>query len=178
MNRWLKSFLIWINILKSKIKLFCDGSVNPQQKIGFGAYFIIEEGKDTGPLETIRDRIKLKKFENTSSTKLELEVLLWALENYNVSNKTITVYTDCQNILGLENRREKLEKNDYLSGSGKIIKNHELYKEFYEMTDKVDCSFEKVKGHKKASLKDGIDKLFNLVDKASRGALREYLNKN
>lgn len=27
----------------SGIKLFCDGSVNPQSKIGFGAYFVYDE---------------------------------------------------------------------------------------------------------------------------------------
>lgn len=155
-----------------EIKLFCDGSVNPQQKIGFGAYFIIYNEET---LESVLDRIRLKKFEDTSSTKLELEVLLWALEDKELENKKIVVYTDCQNILGLEDRRNKLEKNDYKSGSGKVIKNHILYKKFYEMIDKRDCTFEKVKGHKKSSLKDEIDKLFNLVDKASRKALREYL---
>lgn len=157
------------------IKLFCDGSVNPQQKIGFGAYFILEENQEES-LESIKNRIHLKRFENTSSTKLELEALLWALEDKNITNKNIIVYTDCQNILGLENRRAKLEKNNYFSSTGKIIKNHELYKKFYMITDKLNCHFEKVKGHKKASLKDEIDKLFNLVDKESRRALREYLN--
>lgn len=156
------------------LKLFCDGSVNPQQKIGFGAYFILEENE---PLDTAKERIHLKKFENTSSTKLEIESLLWALEDGSIKSKSIVVYTDCQNILGLKTRREKLEKNNYYSSTGKIIKNHELYKKFYMITDKLDCSFEKVKGHKKASLKDDIDKLFNLVDKASRRALRNELNK-
>ncbi len=158
--------------MKETIKLFCDGSVNPQKKIGFAAYFILNENEFFD-----KDRIHLKRFENTSSTKLELESLLWALEDEKIKNQTIRVYTDCQNILGLEKRREKLEKNNYKTSTGKIIKNHELYKKFYTITDKLDCTFEKVKGHKKSSLKNEIDNLFNLVDKASRKALREYLNK-
>ncbi|WP_072680967.1 ribonuclease HI [Arcobacter sp. LA11] len=161
--------------MKKTIKLFCDGSVNPQRKIGFGAYFIVEENET---LELNRNKIYTRKFENTSSTKLEVESLLWALEDDNIKNKSIVVYTDCQNILGLKDRREKLEKNNYHSSTGKVIKNHELYKKFYMITDKLDCTFEKVKGHKKSSLKNDIDKLFNLVDKASRKALREYLNKS
>ena len=40
------------------LKLFCDGSVNPQSKIGFGAYFILEdEEKD---IEGINNKIKTK----------------------------------------------------------------------------------------------------------------------
>lgn len=161
--------------MNNSVKLFCDGSVNPQKKIGFGAYFIL---RDEENIESAKKRINLKKFENTSSTKLELEVLLWALEDEKLNDKKVVVYTDCQNILGLNSRKEKLEKNNYKSNTGKLIKNLELYKKFYNLMDILDCSFEKVQGHKKTSLKSSIDKLFNLVDKASRKALREYINKN
>lgn len=152
----------------SGIKLFCDGSVSPQSKIGFGAYFIYDE--------TLEDQnIFIKKFENTSSTKLELEVLLWALED--LSELEITVYTDCQNILQLEERKEKLFKNDFLTSSGKKVRNEELYKKFYLKTEKLNLNFVKIKGHKKIALKNELDNLFNLVDKASRKALREFNKK-
>jgi len=159
--------------LNKTVKLFCDGSVNPQQKIGFAAYFILEDEKKD--IDEVKKTIKTKKFDDTSSTKLELEALLWALEDENLVGKDIIIFTDCQNILGLETRREKLEKNNYKTSTGKIVKNQELYKKFYEVTDKLNCTFEKIKGHKKSSLKDDMDRLFNLVDKASRKALREYI---
>ena len=86
------------------------------------------------------------------------------------------VYTDCQNILGLKTRREKLERNFYKSSTGKDVKNKELYKAFFEISDKIHFDFIKIKGHKPSYEKDDTDKLFNLVDKASRRALREYCN--
>lgn len=150
------------------MKLFCDGSVNPQIKVGFGAYFILDENIQN-------QNIKTKKFENTSSTKLELEVLLWALEAENIEETKVQVYTDCQNIFSLLNRREKLESNNFKTSTNKIVKNELLYKEFYSFIDKYEIEFIKVKGHKKSSLKDEIDKAFNLVDKASRSALREFI---
>ena len=150
------------------MKLFCDGSVNPQIKVGFGAYFILDENIQN-------QNIKTKKFENTSSTKLELEVLLWALEDENIEETKVQVYTDCQNIFSLLNRREKLESNNFKTSTNKIVKNELLYKEFYSFIDKYEIEFIKVKGHKKSSLKDEIDKAFNLVDKASRSALREFI---
>ena len=55
------------------------------------------------------------------------------------------------------------------------MNNHELYKDFFEKTDELNLIFIKVKGHKKNSLKDEIDTIFNLVDKASRNALRENM---
>ena len=45
-----------------KIKLFTDSSVNPQEKIGFGAYLFMEE-KDIS-FEEMKKNIKIKRFEN------------------------------------------------------------------------------------------------------------------
>lgn len=156
-----------------KIKLFTDSSVNPQEKIGFGAYLkIIDENIS---LEDMKKNIKIKRFEDTSSTKLELQTLLWALDEINDKNISIEVYTDCQNIIGLEARRKKLEINDYKSSKAKLMNNHELYRLFFKKLDELNLTFIKVKGHKKNSLKNHIDDIFNLVDKASRSALRENM---
>ena len=157
-----------------KIKLFTDSSVNPQEKIGFGSFLLLNND-ETKAFEDLKKDIKLKRFENTSSTKLELQTLLWALDEIVDKNIIIEIYTDCQNIIGLENRRDKLEKNHFYSTSGKLMNNHELYKKFYEKLDKLNLTFIKVKGHKKNSLKDEIDNIFNLVDRVSRNALRENI---
>jgi len=59
------------------------------------------------------------RFEQTSSTKLELQTLLWALgETITLANgddMTLTVYTDSQNIIGLPRRRARLEQNNSYS---------------------------------------------------------------
>ena len=51
-----------------KIKLFTDSSVNPQLKIGFAAFLKVTDEKVS--LEESKKEIKIKRFENTSSTKL------------------------------------------------------------------------------------------------------------
>lgn len=152
----------------AELQLFTDGSVNPQSCIGYGAYLLLDE--DSHDFE---NSVKTKMFEQTSSTKLELHTLLWALGEIALSPSKIIIYTDCQNILGLKARREKFEKNNYLTAKNRLINNHELYKEFYKTTDRLNCEFVKVKGHKLSHTKDEIDRLFTLVDKASRKALRE-----
>lgn len=154
------------------IQLFTDGSVNPQTKIGFASYLTIEGKQSTA--KNFSEKIKVKQFNNTSSTKLELQGLLWALNSVKQRDVKIIVYTDCQNILTLKNRRERFETNNYLTKKGKLIANHEFYREFYTLTDTLMCEFIKVKGHKKETLKDAIDQIFTLVDKASRNALREF----
>ena len=162
-----------MNQTKPQIFLFTDGSVNPQSGVGFGGYLLLDTLDSLS--SKLEQKIQLKKFNDTSSTKLELETLLWALNDVDFKNFKVTVYTDCQNIIGLKERRDRFEKNDYLTGKGKLIKNHEQYKEFYKITDRLDCEFIKVKGHKKSSTKNEIDNIFTLVDKATRNALRNTI---
>ena len=151
--------------------LFTDGSVNTKSKIGYGAYLFISE--DGLSLDSLKRHIKVKRFEETTSTKLELQTLLWALSSIEVNECKIVVYTDSQNIISLLERRERLEQNNYSSKKNKLIKNYKLYQEFYKITDQLNCKFIKVSGHKKSIQKDNIDQLFTLVDRASRNALRQ-----
>ena len=150
--------------------LFTDGSVNPHSNIGFGAYLVVSES-GLSP-EYLKKSVKVRKFENTSSTKLELQTLLWALSEINALDCRVIVYTDSQNIMGLQRRRVRFEQNDYNAKNNKRLRNYELYQKFYRMTDLLDCEFIKVRGHKVSNLKDDIDKFFTLVDRASRNALR------
>jgi len=150
--------------------LFVDGSVNPQSNIGYGAYLAVSEPGIA--LDSLRTRVKVKRFEHTSSTKLELQTLLWALSDIQATGRRVIVYTDSQNILGLQERRGRLEQNDYRSKNNKRLKHYELYQAFYSMIDQLDCELVKVRGHQVADQKDDTDRLFTLVDKASRKALR------
>lgn len=150
--------------------LFTDGSVNIKSKTGFGAYLFLSEFGQS--IDLLRKQLKVKRFENTSSTKLELQTLLWAFSDIKELESKLIVYTDSQNILSLQRRRERLEQNDYRSKNHKLIRNHELYKEFYRTTDNMDYELVKVSGHKVSNQKDDIDKIFTLVDRASRNALR------
>ena len=150
--------------------LFTDGSVNTKSKIGYGAYLAVPE---LGlALDSLKTFVKVRRFEHTSSTKLELQTLLWALSEIQALGKKVIVYTDSQNIMGLHRRRERFEQNDYRSKNNKLLNNHQLYREFYAITDLLDYELVKVRGHQVSNQKNNIDLLFTLVDRASRNALR------
>lgn len=153
-----------------ELLLFTDGSLDTHSKIGYGAYLALPVCGLS--LDSLRTGVKVKEFENTSSTKLELQTLLWALGDIQSSVRKVTVYTDSQNIIGLEGRRWRLEQNDYRSKKNRRLNDYELYREFYRMTDQLECEFIKVSGHQASDQKDDIDRLFTLVDRASRNALR------
>ena len=153
-----------------ELMLLTDGSVNTQSNIGYGAYLAVSERGLS--LDSLRARVKVRRFKHTSSTKLELQTLLWALSDIQALGSKVIVYTDSQNIMGLQGRRDRFGQNDYRSKKNKRLNNYELYQEFYRMTDQLDCEFVKVRGHQVSNQKDDIDRLFTLVDRASRNALR------
>ena len=154
-----------------ELMLFTDGSVNTQSNIGYGAYLAVSERGLS--LNSVRTSVKVRRFEHTSSTKLELQTLLWALSDIQALGRKVIVYTDSQNIMGLQGRRDRFEQNDYRSKKNKRLNNYELYQEFYRVIDHLDCELVKVRGHQVSNQKDDISKLFTLVDRAARKALRE-----
>ncbi len=154
-----------------KLMLLTDGSVNTQSNIGYGAYLAVSNRGLS--FNSLRSRVKVRRFEHTSSTKLELQTLLWALSDIQALGSKVIVYTDSQNIMGLQGRRDRFEQNDYRSKKNKRLNNYELYQEFYRMIDQLDCELVKVRGHQISNQKNDIDRLFTLVDRASRNALRE-----
>lgn len=164
---------MYVDINKPTLFLFTDASVDPQTKIGYGAYLLIPEFSLEAPISKHKTSVKTKKFKDTTSSKLELETLLWALGKIPTKKCKIIVYTDCQNIISLKAREERIVKNNYMSRKNTLIRNHKLYRKFYNITDRYECDFIKVKGHKKTEDKDMVDTFFTLVDKASREALRE-----
>jgi len=144
--------------------------VNTQSNIGYGAYLAVS---DRGlSLDLLRTHVKVRRFEHTSSTKLELQTLLWALSDIQALGRKVIVYTDCQNIIGLQQRRDRYEQNDFRSKKDKRLNNYELYQEFFRMIYQLDYELVKLHGHQVSNQKDYIDRLFTLVDRASRNALR------
>jgi len=158
------------NVFMDELILLTDGSVNTQSNIGYGAYLAVSERGLS--LDSLRTRVKVSRFEHTSSTKLELQTLIWALSDIHALGRKVIVYTDSQNILGLQGRRDRFEQNDYRSKKNKRLNNFELYQELFRMTDQLDCELVKIRGHQVSNQKDDIDRIFTLVDRASRNALR------
>ena len=154
----------------AELFLFTDGSVNTKLNIGYGAFLAATESEIAAV--NAEKYLKIKRFENTSSTKLEIQTVLWALTEVGKFEGKIILYTDSQNILGLAGRRERLEKNDFYSKQNRRITNWELYQAFYHLTDTLNIEIKKVSGHKRTSTKDNLDRLFTIVDRASRNAVR------
>ena len=114
---------------QSPLRLFTDGSVHPPSRMGYGAYLAVTDASTD-------HEVQLKQFENTSSSQLEIETLIWAL--HELQPKAVTVYTDSQTLVGLPGRRARFEERNYQTRQNKPVKHTDLYREFFNLTDQID----------------------------------------
>lgn len=171
----------------SSLALFTDISVNPHRKLGVGGYLLVPVPfLEIEPLDIERGelsaRIKIKRFAETSSTKLEVRTVLWALED---SREELTgsapgslqIYTDSQCVAGLVRRRVRLIESDFIAKrSGQPLTNATLYREFYAAYDQLGFQLIKVAGHSPACTHDSVRRIFSCVDREVRRALALWLD--
>ena len=167
----------------NSVALFTDVSLNPKSKCGVGAYLILPASfLDIPPhrieRSLVADRLVIRTFESTSSTKLEVQTVLWALEVYRneyvfSGPVKLVVYSDSQCVAGLLKRRPVLETTGFIGRSThRLLKNAALYRTFYEFHDELGFEVIKVAGHAPSDSHDTIHRIFSYVDKEVRKALR------
>jgi ribonuclease HI len=160
----------------AELSLFTDGSINPLSKIGYGAYLVATT--PLPPCDQLTGRAVSKRFTETTSTRLEIQTLLWAIHELKDTGQLqtqrdhLTVYTDCQTIINLPTRRQRLEQNNYCSKKNIPLKNGDLYQQLFRQFDLTNLKLIKVRGHQSTKNKKHLDQIFTLVDRHARQALR------
>lgn len=155
--------------------------------MGVGAYLLIPNKIINQNLMTIHEDnfsslLKFKQFQNTSSTQLEIETLLWAL--HDIRNQSVDkggdplkIYTDSQAIVDLLRRREALEEKKFYSKRGKKELTHALlYRKYYSYYDVMKFDVLKVKGHAPSRKHTPVERIFSYVDQAVRNRLKASIN--
>lgn len=170
----------------NRYALFSDVSLNPGLRLGFGAYLLIPSSALEIPPEEMAQpefarQIRLRRFDTTSSAKLEVQTLLWALDSFQKGASgsrfgTLDVYSDSQCVTGLLRRRGHLEMHEFCSGrTERPLKNACLYRTFYQFYDALGFEVIKVAGHSRSSTHDSIHRIFSFVDKEAGRALKFFM---
>lgn len=166
--------------------LFADVSLNPKRKLGVGGYLLVpasflEAAPPSIERSDVVQRLVLRRFEDTSSTQLELRTVMWALEEYRNKLKgsalcKLQVYSDSQGVAGLLRRRQRLEGTGFRSGrTHRLLKNASLYRTFYEFYDELGFEVMKVAGHTRSTSRDTVHHIFSCLDREVRKALKTWM---
>ena len=169
--------------LKEHFALFTDVSVNPGLKLGVGAHvkipaLFLEASAGVIERSQITRQLKVRRFEGASSTRLELQTVLWALEeNQRGPHGSLTIYSDSQCVAGLLKRKARLQAGGFLSKkTNRQLGNASLYQAFYEFHEESGFDIVKVAGHSGSRIQDSAHRIFSFVDKEARKALKIWLH--
>lgn len=171
----------------SSFSLFTDVSLHPHRRLGVGAYFFVASSflqcsPDSIERSAVAEKLRTRRFEETSSTKLEIQTVLWALESCQNKLKvspqdTLHIYSDSQCVSGLLTRRRGLEAIGFIGKRSKLpLKNAALYCKFYEFYDTLDFKIIKVTGHSPSCSHDTAHRIFSCVDKEVRKEFNVWMD--
>ncbi|RJQ19748.1 MAG: hypothetical protein C4560_06020 [Nitrospiraceae bacterium] len=171
-----------MHTVKNDFALFTDVSVSPGLKLGVGVYVMLPASFLASPgvigRPEITGRIKVRRFEDTSSARLELQTALWALEeNRQLPHGSLTIYSDSQCVTGLLKRKPRLLAEGFISKkTNRQLSNASSYRAFYELHDESGFHVVKMDGHSKSRARDTAHRIFSFVDREARKALNIWLN--
>ena len=167
--------------------LFTDVSLNPQRRLGVGSCLLVpanllDSAPDAIDQAGVSARLRFRRFAETSSTRLEVQTVLWGVEMYREQCRRcgpgrLQVYTDSQCVVGLPGRRAALEANGFVAAhSGRLLANAPLYRALYAVHDELGFDLIKVAGHSRAGNHGSVQRIFSCVDRGARRALSLWLN--
>ncbi len=151
---------------KQTIIVYTDGSCHTQQLIGAWVAIIFIEG----------EKIILSGVQNnTTHNRMELTAIIKALEfisQRNLIEYPITIITDSQYAVGLQDREQKFSASNFTSKKGNTISNADLVKTLLQLLKNWPAKFEKIKAHQQQS--EEIN--YNIeADKLSRNLVRKTI---
>ena len=168
--------------------VFIDAATSPQAGIAIGAFICLNPQQinelDQLSIASLSKQlasiVRYRKYTSNKSTWSEIKTAIHALNAIYEKRQgvgRIEIYTDCQNLCDLMGvRKEKLQKNNFMTKSGKIFQHAKLYKELYAIVENRHVHVFKVKGHHLSSQKiTWYERVFSVIDKLSRKKLRLVL---
>jgi len=150
------------------IGIYTDGSCNPKHKIGAWAAVIL-----TNNNETVINGYEF----NTTHNRMELLSAVKSLEyikNEFSNDVRIRIYSDSQYLVKLNDKKNRLERNDFLTKAGNSIRNIDLVKMIMDYIETMNIEFIKVPAHGK---KQDYQNFNRKVDMLSRKIVREQVKK-
>lgn len=169
------------------IYIFTDAATSSKMNISVGAFICIDEDlmqyaecsvKDLNI--KLVDRIVYQHYASKKSTWSEIKTAIDALHfvhNNFESIRKVEIYTDCQSLCDLLNKRKaKMQENGFITRAGTTLKNANLYKELFERSEKFQIQTLKIKGHCSIAFRlTAQEKIFAVLDKFTRKKLRALL---
>lgn len=156
--------------------IYSDASFSKPHNLGIIGYGVFNSTSQHNSMTLSELDLTILEIKETNNIRTELISAIIALKS-NKNTGKVVLYTDCQNIINLPSRREKLEKTNFISQSkNRPLANTDLYLEFYKIYDLLQPELFWIKGHAPLHGADSLQRNFSFLDKAVRKKLREIIS--
>ena len=156
--------------------IFTDASFSKTHQIAVIGFIIFNSTTEYETKELKDMTIHLHKIQEANNIRAEIRGALFAIKTLPKKSKII-LYSDCQTLIQLPERQKKLEATNFISQSKhQLLKNADIYTEFYSLTSTHHIELNWIKGHTSVSSKNKNHFIFSKLDKEVRKQLRKYIN--
>jgi ribonuclease HI len=169
---------------ESMIYVYSDASFSKKHGHGIGGYLIFVKKSHHESGDVANAVFVTEKFDEKNNIRVELKTAIRALKSTesmrgadaleDENDCRVNLYTDCQSIVVLSARRERLEASHNISKrKGTPLANADLYQAFFTICDILHPKIFWVKGHSSNRGRSFIERNFSYVDRAVRMELRK-----
>lgn len=165
--------------------VYSDASFNGQLQLAVSGVLILDDAEINSPSSDCERLVHIQQFKEINNIRAELRGILFAFEEINrrlgeiriPASKYIKInlYTDCQTVSNLLERRARLESLNFKNKKNVTLANADLYKVFYQYNDQFNSNIIWLKGHVSVARRAQNNHYFGLVDKMVRCRLRASL---
>lgn len=165
-----------------KIFIYTDASFSSSLGLAVSGYLFFDSETSHATSEVVEANIQTRSFKVKNNIRAEImgaNIILKELndeinlKDIDLKNVEINLYSDCQTLIDLLRRRDKLQANNFISSKKKAeLANADLYKEFYALYDLIKPQINWVKGHSRNAGQSVEQKNFQIIDKKVRKELR------
>jgi len=150
---------------------YCDASFSKKDGLAVIGYAIFRSQKEHDEILLAKKEITLTEIDETNNIRAEIRGALAVLEAIPPCSN-LTLFTDCQTICDLPERRMKLEGSEFVSESKNAeLANADLYRKFYSLYARHKVDIVWIKGHS-PNRQGNVQKNFSHLDKEVRKRLR------
>jgi ribonuclease HI len=156
--------------------VYSDASFSQKHNIAVigAAIFRTSHAHDSLAIENAN--LQIEQIDERNCIRAELRSAISALKSC-VTGAHVKMFCDCQAIVELPSRKQRLESLDFMSQRTKqALANADLYRQFFAILRQIHLEILWVKGHAPSQAGNHIQKNFSYLDRRIRQTLRAKVN--
>ena len=155
------------------ISAYTDGSAHRPSGVGaWATIFVNERGRTVFQgieRHATHQRMELLAVIRTLTKAIQIS------QHQDLEKLKITIYSDSQYVVGLQNRKDKILQNHFRTKRGEEMRHADLLKTFFHLDDQISIFFIKVVAHQKTTHQINLNRE---VDKICRKLLRKTIKQD